>query len=110
MNEVTTFLETYPEIVYGLSVCFMTFIVLKYLILKPTRPQKFLILFGSGLGLGILYYFVVESIRWPMMILAFLAAIGFYEVVIKIIMRKLHLNYITKEREKREDQVTGEES
>lgn len=93
MESIVSFLSQYPEIVYGLSVCFLTFVILKYLIPKPTRVQKFIILVSSGVGLGILFYFLLDKIEWPMMVLAFLASIGFYEMTIKIIMRKLHITY-----------------
>lgn len=93
MESIMTFLSTYPEMVYGLSVCLLTFIVLKYLIPTPTRLQKFITLIVSGISLGILFYFLLDKIEWPMMVLAFLASIGFYEMTIKIIMRKLHITY-----------------
>lgn len=93
MESIMTFLSTYPEIVYGLSVCFLTFIILKYLIPKPTRTQKFISLVLSGLIMGVIFYFLIEKIAWPLMVLAFLASIGFYEMTIKIIMRKLHISY-----------------
>lgn len=93
MESIMTFLSTYPEIVYGLSVCFLTFIILKYFIPKPTRKQKFFILFLSGVSLGIIFYLILEKFEWPLMVLAFLASIGFYEMTIKIIMRKLHISY-----------------
>lgn len=93
MESIVTFLSNYPEIIYGLSVCFLTFIILRYLILKPTRVQKFIVLVSSGISLGILFYLILDKIEWPMMILAFLASIGFYEMTIKIIMRKLHITY-----------------
>ena len=91
--ETLGLLQQYPEIIYGLSVCLLTWIILQYLISKPTKIQKFITLFSSGVCLGIVYYFVVQEIRWPMMILAFLASIGFYELIIKTIAKKFNLNY-----------------
>lgn len=91
--ETLGLLQQYPEIIYGLSVCLLTWIILQYLLHKPTKIQKFITLFSSGVCLGIVYYFIVQEIRWPMMILGFLASIGFYELIIKLIMKKFNLSY-----------------
>ena len=96
MNEATEtlgFLQQYPELIYGLSVCLLTWVILQYFISKPSKVQKFITLFSSGVVLGVVYYFVVHEIRWPIMILAFLASIGFYELIIKTIAKKFNLNY-----------------
>lgn len=92
MSEFTTFLESYPEIIYGLCVTLLTFIILKYMILTPTRMQKFLVLLISGTVLAVLFTFLTK-VRVPLMILSFLASIGLYEMTIKLIMRKFHITY-----------------
>lgn len=86
------FLMQYPEIMYGLCVCLCTFVVLKYLIEKPTKRQKFITLFGSGIVLGLTFWFSVDC-RLPLMILAFFSSMGFYELIIKSVMRKMGINY-----------------
>lgn len=91
--EITSLLEQYPEIIYGLSVCFTTWIVLYYFIPKPSKQTKFAILVSTGLLLGIIFYLLTDVLRWPMMILAFLASTGFYELIIKVIMRKFKMSY-----------------
>lgn len=86
------FLLDYPETMYGLCVCLCTFVVLKYLIEKPTKKQKFITLFSSGIILGLVFWFSVEC-RLPFMILAFFSSMGFYELIIKSVMRKVGINY-----------------
>lgn len=86
------FLLKYPEIMYGLCVCLCTFVILKYLINKPTKKQKFVVLFSSGIILGFVFWNFAEC-RFPLMILAFFSSMGFYELIIKSIMRKLKIDY-----------------
>lgn len=86
------FLIEYPEMIYGLSVCLCTFVVLKYLIPKPVKRQKFITLFTSGIILGIVFWLSTEC-RLPLMILAFFSSMGFYELIIKSIMRKVGIDY-----------------
>lgn len=93
MYTSVTFLEQYPEIIYGFSVCILTWIILYYFLSKPSKKEKFLVLLGSGILLGLIFYGILEIIRWPMMILAFLASIGFYEMIVKVIMRKFKKSY-----------------
>lgn len=96
MNDATEtlgLLQQYPEIIYGLSVCLLTWIILQYFMSKPTKIQKFITLFSSGICLGVIYYFIMQEIKWPMMILAFLASVGFYELIIKVITRKFNMSY-----------------
>lgn len=92
MESTTSFLMQYPEIIYGLCVNFLTWIIFKYLTHTPSKTKQLLVLVGSGLVLGIIFSFLAE-IRWPIMILAFLASVGFYEIIIKLIMRKLNITY-----------------
>ena len=93
METSFTLFEKYPELVYGLAVCILTWIIIYYFIEKPTKNQKFSALMLSGISLGVIFYLIVEVIRWPMMILAFLASVGFYELFIKIIMKYLNKSY-----------------
>lgn len=86
------FLLNYPEFVYGLSVCMCTFVILKYLIPKPTRNQKFLVLLLSGVILGVITWFTTEC-KLHLIILAFFASTGFYELIIKLVMRKFNTSY-----------------
>lgn len=82
----------YPEIVYGICVCLCTFVILKYFISKPSRTQKFIVLFSSAVVLGIIFTFIAEC-RWPLMILAFFSSLGLYELIIKQIMRRMKIDY-----------------
>jgi len=93
MGTTLSILEQYPEAVYGLSVCILSWILLQYFIHKPTKKLKISVVIISGVFLGFLYYFIVDVIRWPMMILSFLASVGFYELIWKVIMKKLKLSY-----------------
>lgn len=95
METTTNFLVQYPEIIYGLCVNFLTWIIFKYLTSSPNKTVQLLILVGSGLVLGVLFSFISE-VRWPMMILAFLASIGFYEIIIKLLMKKFNISYNNK--------------
>jgi len=92
MENTTNFLIQYPEIIYGLCVNFLTFIIFKYISHSPSKPKQLFVLVSSGLSLAILFSFLVE-VRWTMMILAFLASIGFYEVIIKLLMKKFNITY-----------------
>jgi len=84
----------YSEVVYCLSVCSMTFVILKYLICNPTRLQKFLAVFSSGILLGILFWFISEM-KLPYAILGFLGSMGFYDLIIKSIMKVFGVSYNT---------------
>lgn len=86
------FLLQYPEIIYGISVCLCTFVILKYFISKPTSTQKIITLLSSGVILGIIFAFITEC-RWPLMILAFFSSLGLYELIIKQIMRRMKIDY-----------------
>lgn len=90
------FLKQYPELVYGITVCLCTFTVLKYFIAKPTRMQKFFVLLISGIVLGVATYLVAD-VELPLMILAFFASTGLYELIIKVIMRRLNVSYQDKD-------------
>lgn len=92
METIMTFLNTYPEIVYGLSVNILTWIIFKYIVHSPSKTTQLAVLISSGLLLGLIYSLIVK-VQWPIMILAFLASIGFYEIIIKLIMRKLKISY-----------------
>lgn len=85
-------LKNSPEMLYGICVCLLTFVILKYLIPSPTRKQKFIVLLSSGVSLGIIFSTIYET-DLGMMIFAFLSAVGLYEMVIKVIMRKLKTSY-----------------
>lgn len=86
------FLLKYPEVVYGICVCLCTFVILKYFISKPTRTQKFIVLFSSAIILGLVFVCIVEC-RWPLMVLAFFSSLGLYELIIKSIMRRMKIDY-----------------
>lgn len=95
MENTTNFLMQYPEIVYGLCVNILTWIIFKYLTSSPKKIVQFLVLIGSGVFLGIIFAIITE-VRWPMMVLAFLASIGFYEIIIKLLMKKFNISYDNK--------------
>lgn len=92
MESIMNFLNTYPELVYGLSVNILTWVIFKYILHSPSKTIQLLVLVSSGLVLGIIYS-LITKVQWPIMILAFLASIGFYEIIIKLIMRKLKISY-----------------
>lgn len=93
MTESLPFLVNYPELIYSLCVCILTWIILQYLISKPSKKKKIITLFSSGVVLGVLFYLIVHEIRWPLMILGFLSSIGFYELIIKTITKKFNISY-----------------
>ena len=95
MENVTNFLIQNPELIYGLCVNFLTWIVFKYLVNHPTKAVQLIVLVTSGLLLGVIFS-VLTEVRWPIMILAFLASIGFYELIIKLLMRKFNISYDNK--------------
>lgn len=92
MENIIKFLIQYPEIIYGLCINILTFIIFKYITNSPNKTVQLLVLIGSGVSLAVIFGLITE-VRWPMMILAFLASIGFYEIFIKLIMRKLNIKY-----------------
>lgn len=92
MENTTTFLVQYPEIIYGLCVNLLTWIVFKYITNSPKKGVQLIVLLTSGTLLAIIFS-LITNVRWPMMILAFLASIGFYEVIIKFLMKKLNITY-----------------
>lgn len=91
-------LTDYPELVYGIATCLCTFTILKYFIAKPTRMQKFFVLLISGIVLGVITYITTE-VEIPLMILAFFSSTGLYELIIKVIMRKLKISYQNSDKE-----------
>lgn len=92
MENITNFLVQYPELIYGICVVILAFIVFKYIYRPKAKTKRLLVLISCGLILGIVFS-LVTSIRWPIMIFAFLASVGFYEVIIKTIMRKFNISY-----------------
>lgn len=92
------FFKEYPELVYGIATCLCTFTILKYFIAKPTRIQKFCVLLISGIVLGTITY-ITTKVEIPLMMLAFFSSTGFYELIIKVIMRKLKISYQNSDKE-----------
>ncbi len=92
MENTTTFLIQYPEVIYGLCVNFLTWIIFKYITNSPKKSVQLIVLLSSGVSLAIIFGLITD-VRWPMMILAFLASIGFYEIIIKLLMKKLNITY-----------------
>lgn len=92
MENILSILNQYPEMVYALCVTFLTWVIFKYIIYSKKKIIQLFVLVSSGILLGVIFYFLVE-VKWPIMILAFLASVGFYEIIIKLIMRKLDIKY-----------------
>lgn len=91
-ENIYNFLISNLEIVYAVSVTMLTFIILKYIIPRPSSIQKLIVLISSGVILGSIFIIFFE-VRWPIMILAFLSSIGLYELIIKQIMRYFGVSY-----------------
>ena len=85
-------LQQYGEFTYLISVVIATFVVLKWFFEKTTSKQRNLITACVGFVLGIVW---LEFIQCSLggLILAYFAAIGFYEKIIKWIMNKLNIQY-----------------
>lgn len=92
IKDITNFLTQNPEFIYGICINILAFIVFKYIYRPTNKTRKLYVLISCGLVLGIVFS-LVTIVRWDMMILAFLASVGFYEVIIKTIMRKLNVSY-----------------
>ena len=95
IETITNFLTQNIEILYGICVNILAFIAFKYIYTPKTKTKKLIVLVLSGFILGIVFS-LITVVRWPVMVFAFLASVGFYEVIIKTIMRKFNISYDSK--------------
>jgi hypothetical protein len=90
--ETIGLIQQYSEFAYFLSVNIATFIILKYMIVMTTSRQRVIVTALVGLVLGIIWLEMVGA-NIGGLILGWLAAVGFYESIIKVLMKKLQVDY-----------------
>lgn len=86
------FLKEYSECTYLLAVVCATFSILKWYFTSTTKRQRNIVVTTVGLVFGIVWLEFMGS-NLGALILAFFAAIGFYEKFVKIIMTKFKIEY-----------------
>jgi len=78
----------YASIPYIISTVLLTWLILKYFIKKPISKIKFIVSASVGFLLGILWYFQF-NVDLQILIVSYLASVGFYELIKKFITKKI---------------------
>lgn len=92
LNNITLDFITHVTTTYLVSVIVLTFIVLSYVIKKPTASIKILVHLISGLILGIVWYYV-NKVSVQDIIVTFLLSVVLYAWVIKQLLSKFGSGY-----------------
>lgn len=74
------------NLTYLFSTCLLTYILLKWVIKTTGETERFFVSVVSGLVLGAVWYFTMQT-AWDVLILTYLASVGFYHVIIKRAMK-----------------------
>lgn len=80
------------NLTYLFSTVILTYILLKWVIKTTGETQRFFVSVGSGILLGAVWYFTMQ-IAWDILILTYLASVGFYHIIVKRAMKYFEDNY-----------------
>ena len=78
---------------YLLAVILLVWIILTYIILKPSRWTNIAIHIGCGVILGFVWYYIVKGITLEQLIVDFLLSIMVYNWAIKALLDKFNITY-----------------
>ena len=77
---------------YLFSCVILTYILLKWVFKATGETERFLISVGAGLLLGIVWVWTTE-VTYDVLILTYLASVGFYHTIVKRAMKYFDDNY-----------------
>ena len=77
---------------YLFSCIILTYILLKWVFKATGETERFLISVCSGLVLGIVWVWTTD-VTYDVLILTYLASVGFYHVIVKRAMKYFEDNY-----------------
>jgi len=78
---------------YTLSVMLLTYVILNNIIKKPKDWIKSLVVCLVGIVLGLVWYYISTDLEPSKLIYSFIFANAFYSIIIKLILKRLNVNY-----------------
>jgi len=77
---------------YAASVFFLTFLILSYIVINPSKWVKITMSIGIGLVLGTLWFYNTEA-KTTTLLFSFLFQVVFYQWGAKELMKKFKISY-----------------
>ena len=78
---------------YTISVMLLTYVILNNIIKTPKNWVVSLTVCIVGIILGFIWYKIYDTIEWTKLVYSFIFANAFYSIVIKLILKRLNINY-----------------